>query len=219
MDHGRVKPADGSEAWMENGRVNPAQTGVQKSPLREGGSGLTKTVKLQCSPWNDQLRITMTKYSLHSLEYRNERSHRAPQLSATTGHCAISWPFLSATTLATTHDVNRFGLFLFRLVVNGCSPCGGLVATTAVPRLLVEHRALGAGALRARRPRTSRCRARSTRGRRKHLALANVDPAEADWSSPPNARQRSDSACVATRATKHLESMSLACNNELAPVT
>ena len=50
---------------------------------------------------------------------------------------------------------------------------------------------------------------------RRDVALANADPAEADWSSPPTTRQlalRSDSA------TKNWENMSLTCNNELAHV-
>jgi len=46
MEHGRVKPANESEAWMENGRVNAAQIGVQRSSLCEGGSGLISLLAL-----------------------------------------------------------------------------------------------------------------------------------------------------------------------------
>jgi len=49
-------------------------------------------------------------------------------------------------------------------------------------------------------------------------ALAD-DPCTPPRSGSMHPRLRSDGACVATRSTNHLESMSLACNNELAHVT
>jgi len=75
-----------------------------------------------------------------------------------------------------------------------------------VPRLLVEHRALCAGAPQGAK----------TTDLAALQGAKNTRRTAADGSSPPNARQlalRSDGA------TKNLESMSLACNSELAHVT